>query len=755
MGLCSPVHRAQLHGQFQKMATTFAKGGALDDMNEMAEGGDGPTLHDVRVALLQDVYEHLPKHGFEVQVFTSVDDDELFVCASLRSEQAVRHLLSTNQIRLQIQQSVVSELGIGQDPKQWESSPAYITYNKHLSRNVLGEYKTDYDFFRVYGEHSGMRTILAGQMRINLIYKYLNTFINLDYAQEAGFISQWYPAHVPGRIAELRGNWANWFLLRDLSVVQPVDALKDYFGARVAFIFAWNGLYCRLLLALVPAVLCFKLANYLARTFAGSGIWDRGSVTGLSLCVAIWSKFAVNLWYRQQGYLILNWDLHDSHKDMAVRADFAGELRESTVDSRLEELHYPPWKYKMRMFISWIITLMFCGFVLLCVLIWIDRFNGKPSMVASIVQAIMIQIFTLIYNWMAEALTVGENHKYQELFYDSYLVKQFIFQFINQYSAMLFIATKQQFTETGCMQNAYGRPDCVLMINKQLPTTLLVLAVMRVVQVVIATLIVKIKLWWESRTIVMMGKDAPVYSYVEEQSKYKPFRIREQIEVMTQLSLTLGYVLIFGALAPLIIPLCCIVFFVQLRAGAVLLTAAANRTVPRLSNGIGPWQDVIQFLLVFGVVFSGYLLVQYAPMFQGAEVLTKLFCMCLFCTLVAAFWKLIDLFIPQQSPGSRVLEARRDYVKQKILQKAEDAAVEKRPLREVIEEPEELPSSPGSPLACRRRDRSGRSPIVSSASMQAMMSPENEDSFSLLSSRHSQKVQTGDWANIPKAIPET
>lgn len=261
----------------------------------------------------------------------------------------------------------------------------------------------------------------------------------------------------------------------------------------------------------------------------------------------------------------------------------------------------------------------------------------------------------------------------------------------------------------------------------------------------------------------MMGKDAPVYSYVEEQSKYKPFRIREQIEVMTQLSLTLGYVLIFGALAPLIIPLCCIVFFVQLRAGAVLLTAAANRTVPRLSNGIGPWQDVIQFLLIFGVVFSGYLLVQYAPMFQGAEVLTKLFCMCLFCTLVAAFWKLIDLFIPQQSPGSRVLEARRDYVKQKILQKAEDAAVEKRPLREVIEEPEELLSSssekslksPGSPLACRRRDRSGRNPIVSSASMQAMMSPENEDSFSLLSSRHSQKVQTGDWANIPKAIPET
>ena len=61
----------------------------------------------------------------------------------------------------------------------------------------------------------------------------------------------------------------------------------------------------------------------------------------------------------------------------------------------------------------------------------------------------MIQIFTLIYNWMAPELTRAENHKYQDAYYDSYLKKMFIFQFINQYSAMLFIAVKQQFMEGG------------------------------------------------------------------------------------------------------------------------------------------------------------------------------------------------------------------------------------------------------------------------------------------------------------------
>merc|ERR1719162_1326383 len=175
-------------------------------------------------------------------------------------------------------------------------------------------------------------------------------------------------------------------------------------------------------------------------------------------------------------------------------------------------------------------------------------------------QAIMVQVFTQIFNWMAEALTLGENHKFQDDFYTSYLKKMFIFQLVNQYSAFFYIAVKQQFTTAGCPDD-----DCVALIQQSLPMTLLVLAIMGVVQLVMGTLKVKFALWYEqyqmrSNVRYADNHEDTVYSYVEEQGKYGDFRVREQIELMTQLSLTLGYVLIFGAIAPRIVPICFVVF---------------------------------------------------------------------------------------------------------------------------------------------------------------------------------------------------
>merc|ERR1719174_3107042 len=181
----------------------------------------------------------------------------------------------------------------------------------------------------------------------------------------------------------------------------------------------------------------------------------------------------------------------------------------------------------------------------------------------------MIQVFTLIYNTMAEALTVAENHKYQEDFYSSYLKKMFIFQLVNQYSAFFYMAVNQQFTEAGCPND-----DCVWLLQKSLPMTLAVLAVLQFVQVIVGTLMVKFNLWLEGYFMEKAGKERPVYGYVEEQAKYGQFRVREQIEVMTQLSLTLGYVLIFGCVAPRIVPLCFLIFLIQLRASGILMTTA-------------------------------------------------------------------------------------------------------------------------------------------------------------------------------------
>jgi len=148
--------------------------------------------------------------------------------------------------------------------------------------------------------------------------------------------------------------------------------------------------------------------------------------------------------------LIKLWNIKADNADASIRPDFQGELVQSPVDQNQQILVYPAWKYAARKAISWTVTLLFCFLDFSCVLLWLDLFSNKMSPVASICQAIMIQVFTQIYNRLAEYSTIAENHKYQTDFYSSYLAKMFIFQFVNQYSAFFYIAIKQQFTPAGC-----------------------------------------------------------------------------------------------------------------------------------------------------------------------------------------------------------------------------------------------------------------------------------------------------------------
>jgi len=635
----------------------------------------GVTLSEFRQALMQDICEHLLQKEFDVSVFSSVQNDCIFVCIAARSMGTIKRHLQCYGMKLQLQHEVVQTLKVNQPPDEVESSPPFIRYDRRFAENVFGEGKKDINVFHNFGAHSGRPVVISGKDRINIIHRHLTNHVNIDFAVAHNQLVQWYPAHAEARIAELQTTWARWSLLTDLTVRQPLSLIMTYFGSRIAFIFAWIGLFAKMLLCLLPVGVLWELMNSVAFE---SGWWQGGSQLGFSLAVVIWARLASNVWSREEEFLVILWDLKGNRPDTSRRPEFRGTLATDPYDGNKKSLQYPHWKYALRQIASWIVTLLFCGFNLLCVLCWIHVFGSQMSIAASAVQAIMIKIFTEIFNWMAEELTLAENHKLQQNFYRSYLKKMFIFQLVNQYSAFFYMAIKQPFTSEGCpegedawytMRNTDG---CIHLIHSTLPLTLVILAALEVVQVFAATWLVKILLAFERWQITKKGEVPQVYSYVEEQSKYGPFRVREQIEVMTQLSLTLGYVLIFGCVAPRIVPLCFLIFMIQLRAGGILLTTAVNRTVPRMTVGIGPWNDVFYFLMMLGVIFSAFLLVQFGPLFKGCLLLTKFSGAFIYCLIVVLIWQCVDFCCPPSDSRSDLLENRRLVVEHLVMRLNEE-----------------------------------------------------------------------------------
>jgi len=644
--------------------------GKSEEIDEEAEyeQQETVTLGSAREALLQDLYSMVHDAGFEVVSFSSIDDDEIFVGISIGDPEIVREELIRSNIKLQLDYNVAEKLNIGQNRDQLESSPPFMKYDARLARNILGEEATDLDMYKTFHGRHKQGFLIAGTERIRLVHRHLSKHVDLDMAVQQGMLKDWYPVHSIHGLAELQACWSGLDLFKDFSFVQPMTLLQEYFGSRLAFTLAWNGLYCKLLLALLPCALVFDFLNQL-------DLKAKGAFTAFSIVLVIWGKIVSNLWQREQEYFMLLWDLNTT-PDYSVRPDFIGTLQESDVDSTQQTKAYPRNWYVARQAVAWIVTIVFCLVVAVSVYVWISVFEGRLDIGASIFLALMIQVFQFIYNGVAEYMTKKENHKYQVDFYNSYLMKLFIFQFVNQFSAYFFIAIKQQHTTWGCPNG-----DCIELLRYQLSMTLFLLSLMRIGQVVFSSVKVRVIMWWEDRAIQKecegTGQEVPYRGFLEEQAKYEDYRIRQQIEGMIQLVVALGYVLIFGAVAPRIVPLCLILFIVQLRLTAYMTTTSCRRPLPRKSTGLGAWIAVVQFLISFGIVFSAYLLVCYGPSFQGTFLITKVSGAIAYVVSMYLACQVASLCCPPTSNGAQLLHARRNYVLSKVADANEEANIAK------------------------------------------------------------------------------
>eukprot|EP00747_Dinoflagellata_sp_TGD_P117409 gnl/TRDRNA2_/TRDRNA2_172601_c0_seq1.p1 gnl/TRDRNA2_/TRDRNA2_172601_c0~~gnl/TRDRNA2_/TRDRNA2_172601_c0_seq1.p1 ORF type:complete len:952 (-),score=137.05 gnl/TRDRNA2_/TRDRNA2_172601_c0_seq1:125-2980(-) len=618
-----------------------------------------PSKRSVRGALLRDMYENLCSWGFDVQIFSSIDDEELYLCASLIDEDVVDYYLLRDQYHLQINQDVVAKMGITQPSDEKASSPPYVRYDLRLVERLhtagVLQHKNERDLYRCHFDQSRRGSIMNGLTRVRVIHKEISRHLDLDGAQTAGLIANWYPGHSEYWLKKLNNTWASPKLVGDASFVQPIPMIKDYLGSRVAFSFAWNGLYCKCLIALLPVALVGFALTLIGRLSALPD-WNDRQVLGFSVVLAVWSRLAYNLWQREQSYFT---NLFAEHaEEDTVRPAFRGFPEPSEIDLNDTVRSYPKHWADLRFYISWSITVLFCAVVALFIVVWIDIFSGRMDLISSMFLSMQIKIFEYIFNNIVDSMTEFENHMHQADYYNSYLSKQFIFHSVNNYAVFFYLTVK----------GTHWGVDYLPLLRWYLETTFVMLALCRIGEVLFDSVSVKMSLWFEMYKMTSRSEIPPPRSFAEEQSKYAEFRSKEQIEAMLQLVLSLGYVLIFGVVAPITVPLCFLVFAVQLRASAHLLCHTAKRAVPWQHAGIGHWQWCVALLMRVGVLFEGFLLVSFGESFKGTELLAKLTGVILFFLAGIVIWAMVDALVPGVDKEAELLSKRRAHVEKKILE---------------------------------------------------------------------------------------
>jgi hypothetical protein len=647
------------------------------DLKKQADAGgsqQAPFLGQARIGFLKDVYEALLEMGFNVKVFSSCDQDEILLGIKLSKVEVIRSYLYDQHHLLRLSKELIPKLGIKQPA---DVSPPMLHYTHHTIK-TLHEYGViaTPDEKYVYESHAhrshkdaNQSRIISRRDRIRLISKALLTYVDLDAAVRESFLVAWYPVHNAETFPKWGRAWSNLRLLLDTSFVQPVISIDTYFGSRVAFIFAWNGFYCKALFALLPLALVAEItALSLPYLFSHAGLnggfdGTRMVLLGFSVVVIVWSRLASNLWWREEAYFTQVWSGSSEQEHSIIRPRFRGEYKPMVQNENDLEKQYPENLFALRKFATFLVTVTFCGLIALLIVIWYDIFKGRLTILSGMLVVIQLKLFEVIWNALTPVLTEFENHKYHSTYYDSYIWKNFAFQFVNNSSLFFFIAIKLENSAEGCPGGS-----CLSMLKKYLVFVQLALTGSNIAFLFAQSYWGKFLLWYEVYQYKKAnnGEEPPERPRCEQEAKMVRFRKEDQINIMCQLMLSVSFIILFGGIAPIMIPFSLVFFAINLRVCAKTMVEYKQRPFPREQDGIGAWKDIMKLLISVGVLFNAYLMIVESHTLRGTPLVTKLSIFLIYSIAMLLVWQVVDAIVPATSTAAKNLKLQNQCVLDKI-----------------------------------------------------------------------------------------
>ncbi|KAF9550580.1 Anoctamin-7 [Mortierella hygrophila] len=269
---------------------------------------------------------------------------------------------------------------------------------------------------------------------------------------------------IPNQRSLLYRNWVR------SGRTQPLEDIRHYYGEKVALYFAWIEYYTKwLIFAALAGVLflVYGVSNHFIKGPAAGGdvgirgqlvdVFDNALTLPYALFMSVWSALFVEYWKRRSAVLAYEWNTLDYENLERARPEFKPTgTRISPVTGKME-LYYPRYKQVISIFTSVLVVLISIGIVIVSVgslmlfNVFMTKSNdpnsiraGMNSYVTTVVTAVLslvvIVVLGTIYAKLAQILTDNENHKRLTQYEDALIIKRFLFDFVNFYSAMVYIA---------------------------------------------------------------------------------------------------------------------------------------------------------------------------------------------------------------------------------------------------------------------------------------------------------------------------
>ncbi|CAF4830476.1 unnamed protein product [Rotaria sp. Silwood1] len=457
----------------------------------------------------------------------------------------------------------------------------------------------------------------------------------------------------------------HWATMRQCLKFQPLSLIRSYMGEKVAFYFALCGFYNQMLIpaALIGLIIfiygissvfsdqptsdicgdfghttnmcprCDKTCPFWKLSDSClyskvSYIFDNAATVIFSILMSLWARWFIEFWKRRQASLQYDWDsigfeehLEPIRPAFEMKAKKKGEKRTNPVTGIKE----PYIRTRTRMpffFVAAAVVLFMMAIVCATVFATIayrsrmdyilKKSNVKiySSIIITVTSAIMNLICSIIlsqfYYWIARKLTDFELHKYQSAYDDSLTIKIYLFQFVNFYSSLFYIAFfKGRFHN---YPSTYGESDSgnfteqcdpagclvelsiqffIIMIGKQMINNLL-----EFFNAMRSTL---------TRICFKRGEPEPQKQWEKDNQLYD-FNSNTLIDEYLELVIQFGFVTLFATAFPLAPLFALLNNVIEIRLDAWKFLSKYKRPIPFKASDIGIWSDIISAISYVAVL---------------------------------------------------------------------------------------------------------------------------------------------------------
>eukprot|EP01047_Picozoa_sp_COSAG01_P002892 COSAG01_NODE_81_length_27820_cov_22.659753_8_plen_958_part_00 len=285
------------------------------------------------------------------------------------------------------------------------------------------------------------------------------------------------PADPPDYTKTTFGSDANFAVVHTwpLSLVyQPLEEIRDYFGDDVGLYFSWLGHYSKALVVMATFGTIVMVAQPLIAVDGKSGPDQNPLTLVYSVYVGLWSIVFLEQWRRRESELRFLWGSEGLSEIDEPRREFQGVLEVNPDTGRQRFVVKSSFEqFQKRIAATFVVMIMILITASAATIAYLIRYydsdeasetedmgtdndgsetglsfemmsalllNKKWEVFSAALNLFIIVIFGVIFEGIAVKLNNHENHRTEAEYANALIMKNFLFQFVNNYFVLFYIA---------------------------------------------------------------------------------------------------------------------------------------------------------------------------------------------------------------------------------------------------------------------------------------------------------------------------